>query len=158
MFCQNSSFSSILSVKKIKMKKVPTIFWVIAVIAVIWNAMGVMAFFAQINMSADAIAALPEAEQELYDKYPMWTKIAFAVAVFGGLLGSIGLLMRKSWASLILKISLVGIIVQMIHSLFIAKATDVYGPGAAVMPIMVVLFAVFLVWYARKCQVDGYLS
>ncbi|WP_200975257.1 hypothetical protein [Echinicola sp. 20G] len=129
--------------------KIPLWFWIVSTVMLLWNLMGVGSFFMHVGMSEEALAALSEAEQELYASYPMWTTVAFAAAVFGGALGCIGLLLRKKWAKMVLIISLIGVIIQMFHSLVIAKATDVYGPGAVVMPIMVIVIAIFLVWLAN---------
>ena len=41
-----------------------------------------------------------------------WVTGAFAIAVFGGTLGCIGLLMLKSWSKLLLLISLLGVLAQ----------------------------------------------
>lgn len=120
--------------------KIPVWFWIVAIILLIWNLMGVSAFFQHILISDEALQALPDNEKELYGKYPLWTKVAFAMAVMGGLLGSLALIMKKRVAKLLFMISFIGIVVQMVHSLFIAKAMDVYGPGALVMPIMVIVF------------------
>ncbi|NJB72590.1 hypothetical protein GGR42_003081 [Saonia flava] len=141
-----------------ELKKVPTWFWVVSIIFLIWNLMGVTAFFADIMMSDEALQALPENERDLYGKYPPWTKIAYAVAVFGGFFGCIGLVLRKQWAKPVFILSLIGVLVQMVHSLFIAKAMDVYGPGAAIMPVMVVLFSVFLIWFAGHCIKKGWIG
>lgn len=120
--------------------KIPVWFWIVAIILLIWNLMGVSAFFQHIAISDEALQALPDNERELYGKYPLWTKIAFALAVMGGLLGSLALILKKRIAKLLFIISFIGIVVQMAHSIFIAKAMDVYGPGAVVMPVMVIIF------------------
>ncbi|WP_121666432.1 hypothetical protein [Mesonia aquimarina] len=138
--------------------KTPTWFLIVSIILLIWNLMGVFAFFNHLLMDAEAINALPEAEQNLYAKYPLWTEIAYALAVFGGAIGCLGLVLKQKWAKPVLIISLLGVIVQMYHSLFIAKATEVYGPGAIAMPIMVTLFAVFLVWFANYAIKRGWLK
>ena len=128
-------------------EKSPTWFWVVAIIALLWNLMGVGSFFMHTFISEEALSLLPKAERELYQSYPMWSKIIFAIAVFGGLFGCIALLLKKKWAKTAFIISLCAIIPQMVHSLFFTRSMEVYGPGqAALMPIMVVLFAVFLVW------------
>jgi len=129
--------------------KIPLWFWIVAAVMLLWNLLGVGSFFSHIGMTEESLAALSEEEQELYASYPMWATIAFAVAVFGGTLGCIGLLVRKKWAKPVLIISLIAIIIQMFHSLVIAKAMDVYGPGAVAMPIMIIVTALFLVWLAN---------
>jgi hypothetical protein len=74
--------------------------------------------------------------------------VAFAIAVFGGTIGSIGLLMKKKWAKTAFLASLATIIPQMTHSLFFTKAREVYGPGTEIMPILVIVFGVLLVWFS----------
>ncbi|WP_222708293.1 hypothetical protein [Mesonia sp. HuA40] len=113
-------------------QKAPKWFIALAVFLLVWNLMGVLAFINQISMGAEEIALLPENQQVLYANYPTWALIAFAMAVSGGFLGSLLLLLKNKWAKTLFLISLVGIVVQMTHSLFIAKATQVYGPGAAI--------------------------
>ena len=99
------------------------------------------------------------AEQlEMLNNTPSWATAAFAIAVFGGLLGCIALLLRKSWAKSLLLLSLIGIIVQLIYNLFISKAMEVYGPGAVIMPISVLVVGIFLVWFAKKGIAKGWLS
>lgn len=138
--------------------KAPTWFLVIAIIMVIWNLMGVSAFIMDAMMTEEAIAALPDAERELYGKFPLWTKIAYFLAVFGGTLGAIGLVAKKKWAKPVLIISLIGVVVQMFHSLFIAGSMEVYGPGSLAMPIMVVLFSILQVWMANHGIKKGWLN
>ncbi len=112
--------------------------------------MGVYSFFGHTFISDEALAKLPEKERELYGDYPIWTSIIFAIAVFGGLLGSLGLVLRKKWSKLAFIISLCAIIPQMIHNVFFTKSMEVYGTEqAATMPIMVVVFGVFLVWFSN---------
>lgn len=128
--------------------KVPMSFWIIAVIFLLWNLMGVASFFAHTFITEEAKALLPQAERELYGEYPMWVTIIFAIAVFAGFLGAIGLVLRKKWSKLFFIISLSAIIPQMIHNIFFTSSIEVYGVvQASVMPIMVAIFGVFLVWY-----------
>ena len=129
--------------------KPPIWFWVVSVLALLWNLLGVMAYLAQVNMTDEALAALPEAERALYENQPMWATMAFAIAVWGGALGSLALLLRKRWARAVLLISLIGIIIQMTHSFFFSNNFEVYGPDKMIMPIMVIVFGVLLVLFAR---------
>jgi hypothetical protein len=137
---------------------IPSWFKIVAIIAFIWNLLGVLAFVGQMFMTPEMLAELPVAEQELYANTPIWATAAFAVAVFAGAIGSLLLLMKKGLATPVLTLSLVGVLVQMFHSFFMSKSFDVYGPGAAVMPMMVIVIAVFLVWLANKAQKIGWFS
>ena len=129
--------------------KVPTWFWIVAIFFLLWNIMGVASFFMHVFISNEALELLPIAEKELYESYPLWTEIVFAFAVIGGFLGSIGLLIRKKWSKLAFIISLCAIIPQMIQNIFISKSIEVYGNEAIIMPIMVIIFGIFLVWFSK---------
>lgn len=138
--------------------KPTTLFWVIGIFALIWNAVGVMAYIGQAYMTDDMLAALPEAERALYENVPAWVTAAFAIAVFAGTLGCILLLLKKKLAKPVFLVSLIAIIVQMTYNLFMSKAAEVYGPGGMVMPIMVIAIGVFLLLYSKKCIDKGWLS
>jgi len=128
----------------------PKWFWSIAIFFLLWNIMGVFSFFTHTFISEEALAVLPEKERELYGDYPIWTTVVFAIAVFFGLFGSLGLLLKKKWSKLAFIISICAILPQMIHNVFFTKSMEVYGPGqAATMPIMVVVFGLFLIWFSN---------
>lgn len=138
--------------------KPKALYWIIAIIALVWNAMGVMAYLAQAYMTDDAKALLPEAQRELYENVPAWATAAFAIAVFGGLLGSIALILKKKWAISIFLISLFGIIVQMVYNFFLSDNMEVYGPGGYIMPIMVIIIGIFLYMYSKKAKSNGWIN
>lgn len=136
----------------------PKWFIAFAILALVWNLLGVMAFYMQVNTTPDTIATMPEAEQALYNNYPGWALIAFACAVFGGVLGSLLLVLKKNLAGPLLLISLIGVLVQVGHTVFVAKAYEVYGPGSLVMPIMLVVIAAYLVMLAGKAKKNSWTS
>lgn len=133
-------------------------FWIVSVLALVWNLMGVAAFIGQMTITPEAIAMLSPAEQELYSNVPLWATIAFGVAVWGSALGCVLLLLRKKLAVPVLSIAFAGILVQMVHSLAISKSIEVYGPGGMIMPVLVILIGGFLVWYSRKAAALGWLN
>ncbi len=129
--------------------KPPVWFWIVSIVALLWNLMGVMAYLQQAFITEETLAALSEPERILLETRPAWATAAFAIAVWGGLLGCIALLLRKKWARPVLLISLIGILVQMIHSFFISNNLEAYGPGEISMPILIILIGVGLVFFAR---------
>lgn len=133
-------------------------FWIIAVLALIWNIMGVMAYLAQAFMTDDMKAILPEAEREMYENKPAWATAAFAFAVFAGLIGALALLLRKKWATSLFIISLLGIIAHQVYIFFVSGVMDGAAASKAVMPILVTIIGIFLVWYSRKSTAMGVLS
>jgi FtsH-binding integral membrane protein len=138
--------------------KPATSFWIIAVVALLWNLMGIMAFSMDAFMTPEVLEAVPTAERELYESSPIWLKFVYGVAVFGGTLGCILLLMKKASAYRIFLVSLIAILIQMLYSILFTKSMEVYGPTALIMPVLVIAIAAFLLWYAKSSQVKGWIS
>ncbi|AZQ58181.1 hypothetical protein EJ994_04915 [Maribacter sp. MJ134] len=140
------------------MNKPPMWFWIVSALALLWNLAGVMAYLGQAYMSIETLEQMSQAERLLYESQPAWVTGAFAVAVWGGALGCIALLLKKKWAKPVFIISLIGILAQMSHSFFMSNNFEVYGPGAMIMPIMVLIIGIALVLLANTAIKKGWLS
>ena len=122
---------------------VPKWFTVVAVLALIWNLMGVMAFIQ---------------DQSTTQTTPILVTIAFALAVFGGTLGCLLLILKRALARLFLIISLISVLIQMFHAYLISNAWEVFGPGGAIMPVMVIIIAIYLVWLSKVATQNSWLK
>lgn len=130
-----------------------TVFWIIAVIALIWNAMGVMAYLMRAFITDEMIAELPKEQQaEFLAEQPAWVTAAFALAVFSGVLGALFLLLRKKFATNLFIISAVAAIAQHIY-LFI----NVDMPSL-VMPVLIIVECLFFVWYSKHATKKEWLA
>ena len=138
--------------------KAPAWFMIAAVIFLVWNLFGVMAYIMQVTMSPDALAALSDEERLLFETTPAWATAAFAVAVNGGALGCLLLLLKRNLAGFFLQLSLAGVLVQMFHSFFMSQSFEVYGPGGMAMPVMVIIVAIYLVILAAMAKSNGWTS
>jgi|TARA_R110002110_G_scaffold90627_7_gene235470 hypothetical protein len=127
-------------------------FWMISVIALIWNIIGVIMYLIQAFTTDDMKALLPETEREMYDNKPAWATAAFAFAVFAGLFGSIGLLMRKKWTTALFLISLIGILIHQVYIFFVSGIMEGASASIMVMPILVTVIGVFLVLYSKTLK------
>ncbi|MCK8520241.1 hypothetical protein M0D21_01610 [Aquimarina sp. D1M17] len=137
--------------------KLPIWFWVIAVLTLVWNIMGVMAYLGQAYMPAEALAVLPQNEQDFYNNMPAWVTAAFAIAVFSGTLGCIALIFRKKWAYSLFIISIIGVIGQTTYNLFIQDYVELSGVRI-IMPIMIIVIGIFLIWFSNYSQKKGWIS
>ena len=137
---------------------VPISFWIISVLALIWNGLGIMNFIGQTFMSEEDLAALPQEQQHLYENVPMWITVIFAIAVTTATLGCIGLLMRKAWAVPLFLVSMITVLVQMLHGLILTDMIQVVGAPALVATILVIAVAIFLYWYSKQCRAKGWLT
>ncbi|MFK7780724.1 hypothetical protein [Psychroserpens sp.] len=133
--------------------KPPVWFWIIAVVALLWNGMGVLMYLTHAFMTEDMIAALPEEQQaEFLVEHPAWYTAAFALAVFCGALGCLALLIRKKWAFVLFVISFITATIQQLYIIFTVEG------ASPVMPIMVILVCAFLVWFAKMSTAKGWIK
>jgi hypothetical protein len=138
--------------------KPATSYWVISIIALIWNALGVMAYLGQKLMTDDIKAMIPEDQLEIIENTPAWATAAFAIAVWFGFAASILLLMRKKLAKMLFVISLMGVLIQLTHNFLLTNALEVFGYQSLIQPLITVIVGLFLIWYAKKCADDEILN
>ena len=131
-------------------------FWAIGAVALIWNVMGVVNFFVQ--MDEDNLAAYREVERAIIESRPSWATGAFAVAVFGGALGCVLLLLRKSAAYYLFIASLLGVIVTMTHTLGMAGSATGFGAVEIAAIVLTLVVAAFLIWYSKLAERKGWIS
>ncbi len=129
-------------------------FWIIGAIALIWNVAGSINYVAQMN--ADTVAAMPESYRAVIESRPAWATGAFAIVVFGGALGCLLLLLRKSAAYYVFIASLLGVIVTMAHALGMASSTIDFSP-VLIGTLMSLVAAAFLIWYSRWTKRNGWI-
>ena len=140
------------------LRKPSNLFWVISSIALVWNLMGVFNYLDQAFMTDKVLETLPKEQQILYQNVPAWVTAAFAIAVFSGTLGSLLLLLKKKIATTFFIISFLGIVGQMSYGLLIDQNSDSYGPMGIAMPIIIIAFGGYLIWYSRKANEHRWLS
>ncbi len=130
-------------------------YWLISIIAFIWNSIGILAYLGQAYISDDDLKLLPEANQLYYSNMPAWVTSAFAVAVFGGFFGAIGLLFRKKWAYFLFVLSLIALIIQQGYNFFIQDYIAMTGPQL-MLPVMTVVIAIYLVYFSNQKYKQGF--
>ena len=129
-------------------------FWLISAIALIWNVLGSVNFFMQMN--PDMLEAYRESERAIIQGRPVWATGAFAVAVMVGALGGLLLLLRKSAATYMFIASLAGVIVTMIHTLGVDY--DFTPVELLVMVVMPAVVAALLIWYSKHAEGRGWIN
>lgn len=130
----------------------------VAILALVWNLLGCAAYLSDVMLTADDVAKMPAAQQALYAARPAWAVAATAIAVWGGALGCIGLILRKRWATPPLIASMAALIVQDIALFGMTNVVAVSGPAVLVMQGMVFAIAVALVMLARKAEASGWFG
>lgn len=138
--------------------KPPIWFWIVSVLALVWNAMGVNAYLQQ-AYDTEAHRSQYTAEQlQAMAEQPSWYTAAFAIAVFAGTLGCIALLIRRKIAKPLFILSLIAVLVQLYHNLIMTSAIQDAGTFGMVMAIMIPIIAILLIMLAKKAASNGWIK
>ena len=132
--------------------KPPVWFWIVSVVGLVWNGLGVNHYLQQAYKTESWRSQLSAEQLEFISNAPAWLTAAFAIAVFAGALGCIALLLRKKWANNLLLLSLIAVIVQMGYLLIKGHVDNM------IITILVIVFAIFLVWFSKNSTAKGWLS
>jgi hypothetical protein len=137
--------------------QVPFWYWIVAVLALLWEAAGCYSYLTQVTMKAADIARLPAAQRDPWLSMPAWMWSIYAVAVWVGLTGALALLMRQRWARGLFIVSLVAVIVQFGWVFLATPALARLGASAAALPACIVVIGAALVWFAGVAVRRGWL-
>ena len=115
-------------------------------LGLLWNLIGVYFYLMRVGVVPGGAAAEMSGG-------PAWVTAAFAVSVFGGLLGCIGLLLLKSWSRSLLALSLLAVLAQD----YVVVSAGISG-NALAMPAFVTVIAIALAWIAHMGVKRGWLN
>jgi hypothetical protein len=84
--------------------------WAVAGLGAAWNAFGIVQLLDVIGQTQESLMmdGMSQAAADLYDALPVWMKVAFALGSVGGLVASILLMLRRTAATPVLAMSLLG--------------------------------------------------
>lgn len=130
------------------MQKPHLSFWIVAIAGLIWNMMGSMNYIMQTN--PETVAQMLDVYQMIINGRPSWATAGFAIAVFGGSVGCILLLLRKNVAVPVFMLSLAGIVLTVIHATMLV--------GMVPSSVLSVLVGGALLWYATIARRKNWLG
>jgi hypothetical protein len=134
--------------------RAPWHLWVVGVLSLVWNSIGAFDFVMTETRNAGYLSALKPEQREYYFGFPIWVVAAWGVAVWGGVLGSLLLLLRRRLAAPLFLASVAGMILTDIYTFVLSDGMKING-GAGIAVFSAVIFAIgiFLLAYAgRMCR------
>jgi lipid-A-disaccharide synthase-like uncharacterized protein len=135
----NENMNKFDEIKTLNKPQVPVWFWVISILTLLWFLMDTSAFVFRVFMLESMVSKMPENQQNLYINMPSWVNVVFALEVFGGLLGCVGLILKKKLALLLFNISIVGVLIQTFYIFFLSEAISIMGTPAIIMPLIAII-------------------
>ena len=138
--------------------RTPVHFWFVAVAALAWNAYGCFEYLMTMLRNPAFMAKVPADQLAYMNGLPAWLTGCWALGVWGGLAGSLLLLIRSRYAVWAFALSLFGAIVGLGYQKFMLSMPASMTTGAmAILPWVIVLFCAFLAWYASNAAKTGLL-
>jgi len=134
----------------------PIWYWIAAIAALLFECLGCFFYLAEVRLTPEQIATLPLDQAAMLTARPAWYYAAFGTAVWVGLAGTIGLLLRKRWAVPALLVSLVAVAVQF-SAVFIVPAMRVVTSDALLGPIVVIVACYGIYMLSRLAKRQGWL-
>ena len=129
--------------------------WAIAALGLAWNLFGIVQWYGFVTQTQAGLMmkGMTPSAAALYYGLPTWMKLAFAIGTFGGLCGSLALIVQRPAAIPVLAVSLAGYV-----ALFAGDyAYGVFDaiPGQAAILSVVVAIALGLLSVAIQVRVPA---
>ena len=128
----------------------PRHLWVVGILALLWNLMGAFDYLATQLRIESYMEAFTQEQLDYFYGFPAWAISGWAIAVWIGLVGAVGLLLRRKWSFVAFSISLAGLALSSIYTLGMTDGLEIMGSTAKIMTVVIWVVSIFLVWYSRQ--------
>lgn len=130
--------------------RVPTSFWVIAGIGLLWNSLGAYLYMTARLDPDTALAAATPAMRDYFVNQPIWANLGYGLGIWGSFFGSVAMVLRSRHAVWLFLVSLVGAVAS-----HLAQAMA----GVLTLPLAItILIVVAFLWhYSRRSAAQGIL-
>jgi len=139
--------------------KTPWHVWLVGVIALLFNSIGVFDFVMSKMQGAAymASAGMTPAQIAHYQEMPWWMMVVWAVGVFGAFLASIFLLLRRSLAFPVFVLSLAAFLVSLLYTYVLTNGGAIMGQQMAITSGVIAGLLIIFSWYSRSMAARGVL-
>jgi hypothetical protein len=136
--------------------KTPIHLWIVGIIGLLWSSIGAMDYFMTQTANESYMQNFTPEQLEFFYGLPTWSVATWALGVWGGVLGTLLLLLRKKLAVPVLLVSLIAAVLTTVHNYAVVDGFAVMGgAGALVFSLLILVVAGALYWYARKMSETG---
>jgi hypothetical protein len=123
---------------------------VVGTLGLLWSAIGAFDYVMTQTKNATYMSAFTPEQLAFSYGFPAWVVAAWAIAVWGGVLGSVLLLMRSRLAAWVFLASLVGLLLTTFRNYVLSNGLEIFGDaGSQVLTVVIFLASLALFLYAR---------
>jgi len=147
-----------MSVQTDSTAQTPRHLWIVGIVTLIWNGFGALDYLlTQLRVEAYMAQFSPEQLAYFYG-FPAWADAAWALGVWGSVIGSTGLLLRQSWAQWVFAAALLGLAGTTLYTMVVTDGLDVMGgTGPLLFTLFIWVLAIGLLVYSRAMAKQGVL-
>ncbi|MGD8395654.1 MAG: hypothetical protein PVF43_09280 [Candidatus Eiseniibacteriota bacterium] len=135
----------------------PRHLWIVGVLALVWNVLGAMDYIMTETRYEAYMGQFSPEQLEFFYGFPAWLVAFWAVAVWGGVLGAVLLLLRRKLAVPVFIVSFLCMVVTTVHNYGFAGAAGIVGGVGLLFSVIIFVVALALILYARRMAARGVL-
>jgi hypothetical protein len=140
--------------------RVPAHLWIVGILSLIWNCFGAYDYVMTRTHNIDYLAKMgdPATILAYIDGMPLYAAVGWGLGVWGGLLGSILLLIRSRFAVHAFALSFVGMVLSFGAQYMGPPPPAEMNAGVLkYMPLIIMALGLLQLWYAWRESKDGVL-
>ena len=138
-------------------RRTPVHLWIVGVLALLWNLMGAFDYLATQLQLESYMSQFTEEQLAYFYGFPAWAVSGWAFAVWGAVVGSVGLLLRRKWSVWAFAVALVGMAVSSIYTFGVSNGAEMMGSGGVIFSVVIWVISIFLLVYAWSQAKRGVL-
>lgn len=138
--------------------KVPWWFWLVCVLALLWNGFGAYDFVMSI-IQGDAYyraMKMTDAQIAMMHAYPAWMYAVWFAGTWGAFIGAALLVLRSRWAFHAFVISLLGFLMSLVYAYHLSGMPET-AEGMEAMHAAIFVGCVFFIWFSWFATRKGFL-
>ena len=105
--------------------------WLVGVLGLLWNAVGAYDYLMTQTRNESYMSRFTPEQLEYFYGLPVWVVAFWALAVWGGVLGALLLLLRKRLSAPVFLVSFLAMVVTSIHNFLLSDGLEVMGGTGA---------------------------
>ena len=139
--------------------KTPWHLWVVGVVGLLWNAFGCIDYTMTALQGEVWLRqmGMTDAQITSYQAMPAWMTAVWAIGVWGAMLGTVLLLLRKKLAYPVFVVSLIAYVASLVYAYALSDQAEVMPEGTWIMQAVILVGCLFFVWYSRMMANRGLL-
>jgi hypothetical protein len=133
--------------------------WLVGVVAVLFNSIGVFDWVMSMARGASYMASAGMTSEQIahYQGMPVWMNAVWAIGVWGAMVASVLILLRNGLASAVFAVSLSAFLVSLIYTYVLTDGGEIMGSRMAITNVVITALLLSFIWYSRLMMKRGVL-